>query len=138
MEADPHAAYVAGSMAVYYRQGDPAALVVPEVFVALGVEKKGRRSYPPWEEGGVVPAFVVEVASESSGRRDATGKRATYEQMGVCEYCRFGPLGVLVREGLEGWRLEGGRYVWGQAGGAAGWHRSATRQIGGSANLEPG
>ena len=143
METDPHArsivamrdqldthfearadAYVAGSMAVYYRQGDPKAVMVPDVFVVLGVQKKERRSYLIWEEGGVAPAFVVEVASESTSRRDATSKRTTYEQMGVSEYWRFDPLGVLIREGLQGWRLAGGRYERARAGRADGWHRS--------------
>ena len=143
METDPHAdsivdmrnqlkthfearadAYVAGSMAVYYRQGDSKAVVAPDLFVVLGVEKKERRSYLIWEEGGVVPAFVVEVASESTSRRDATSKRATYERMGVGEYWRFDPLGVLIREGLQGWRLQGGRYERVQAARAAGWHQS--------------
>ena len=143
METDPHAtsivdmrnqltghfearsdAYVAGSMAVYYRHGDPKAVVAPDVFVVLGVEKKERRSYLVWEEGGVVPAFVVEVASDSTDRRDATSKRATYEQMGVREYWRFDPLGVLIREGLQGWRLGGGRYERVRATRADGWHRS--------------
>ena len=143
METDPHArsivamrdqldthfearadAYVAGSMAVYYRQGDPKAVVAPDVFVVLGAEKKERRSYLIWEEGGVVPAFAVEVASDSTDRRDATSKRATYEQMGVSEYWRFDPLGVLIREGLQGWRLEGGRYERVRAERADGWHWS--------------
>ena len=143
METDPHAnsiidmrnqldthfearadVYVAGSMAVYYRQGDPEAVVAPDVFVVLGVQKKERRSYLIWEEGGVAPAFVVEVASESTSRRDATSKRATYERMGVCEYWRFDPLGVLIREGLQGWRLEGGRYERVRATRVDGWHRS--------------
>ena len=143
METDPHAtsivdmrnqltghfearsdAYVAGSMAVYYRHGDPKAVVAPDVFVVLGVEKKERRSYLIWEEGGVVPAFAVEVASDSTDRRDATSKRATYEQMGVREYWRFDPLGVLIREGLQGWRLGGGRYERVRATRADGWHRS--------------
>jgi Uma2 family endonuclease len=117
-------AYVAGSMAVYYRQGDRKAVVAPDVFVVLGVEKNERRSYLIWEEGGVVPAFAVEVASDSTDRRDATSKRATYEQMGVHEYWRFDPLGVLIQEGLQGWRLVGGRYERVRAERADGWHRS--------------
>ena len=40
--------YVAGSMAVYWRQGDPAAVVAPDVFVVLGVEKRSRKSYRVW------------------------------------------------------------------------------------------
>ena len=144
METDPHArsiidmrdqldthfkarqdAYVAGSMALYYRQGDPAAVVVPDVFVVLGAaHKEARKSYLLWEEGGVAPSFVVEVASRSTSRRDATTKRATYERMGVNEYWRFDPLGELIAGRLAGWRLEGGRYERVRAVRAEGWHRS--------------
>ena len=144
METDPHArsiidmrdqldthfkarkdVYVAGSMAVYYRRGDRAAVVVPDVFVVVGAtHKEWRKSYLLWEEGGVVPSFVVEVASTSTSRRDATSKRATYERVGVPEYWRFDPLGELIPGRLEGWRLEGGRYERVRAVRAAGWHRS--------------
>ena len=118
-------AYVAGSMAVYYRQGDPTAVVVPDVFVVLGApQKEWRKSYRIWDEGGVVPNFVVEVASESTSRRDATTKLSTYEQMGVREYWRFDPLGTLIPGRLAGSRLEGGQYQPVRAVRAAGWHRS--------------
>ena len=117
--------YVAGSMAVYWRRGDPRAVVAPDVFVALGVPKTTRNSYRVWDEGGVVPAFVVEVASASTSGRDARGKRATYEAMGVAEYWRFDPLGKRVRQGLEGWRLAGGRYERVRAARTAAWYRSA-------------
>lgn len=102
--------YVAGSMAVYYRQGDKEAVVAPDLFVALGVERKDRRSYKIWEEAGVVPAFVVEVASPSTARRDATSKQSTYEQIGVREYWQFDPVRTRIPHGLVGWRLKGGRY----------------------------
>ena len=144
METDPHArsivamrdqlethfkarqdAYVAGSMALYYRRGDRTAVVVPDVFVVLGAaQKEARKSYLLWEEGGVVPSFVVEVASPSTSGRDATSKRATYERMGVREYWRFDPLGELIAGRLEGWRLAAGRYQQVRAVRAAGWHRS--------------
>ena len=117
--------YVTGSMAVYWRRGDPRAVVAPDVFVALGVPKTTRNSYRVWDEGGVVPAFVVEVASASTSGRDARGKRATYEAMGVAEYWPFDPLGKRVRQGLEGWRLAGGRYERVRQAGAAAWYRSA-------------
>ena len=129
MEADPHAnaivemrnklqrhfaadrnIYVAGSMAVYFREGDPQAVVAPDVFVVLGMEKRDRRSYKLWEEGGVVPTWVIEVASPSTRRLDATSKLGTYERMGVSEYWRFDPDGRHIPQGLDGWRLEGGKY----------------------------
>ena len=153
METDPHAdsivdmryqlkthfearqdVYVAGSMALYYREGDPSAMLAPDLFVVLGVEKKERRSYMLWEEGGVVPAFVVEVASQSTSRLDAASKRATYERMGVREYWRFDPLGELIREGLVGWRLAAGSYEQVRAGragsGAMRWGWSCGRKGG--------
>lgn len=124
METDPHAnsivairnqlqwhfaglsdVYVAGSMAVYYREGDRSAVVAPDVFVVLGVAKRDRKSYRIWDEGGVPPTFVVEVASSSTYRLDSTDKRETYERMGVREYWRFDPVGDLIPQGLEGWRL---------------------------------
>ena len=143
METDPHAnsivamrnqlqwhfearpdVYVAGSMAVYWRKGDRGAVVAPDVFVVLGVTKRPRKSYRIWDEGGVVPAFVVEVASKSTKGKDATDKRAKYEGMGVGEYWRFDPIGRWIADGLEGWRLEGGRYGRVREAGEAGWHRS--------------
>jgi Uma2 family endonuclease len=144
METDPHArsiidmrdqlethfkarqdVYVAGSLAVYYRRGDPTAVVVPDVFVVLGAaHKEMRKSYLLWEERGVVPSFVVEVASTSTSRRDATSKRATYQRLGVREYWRFDPLGELIAGRLEGWQLAGGRYERVRAVRAGGWHRS--------------
>ena len=143
METDPHAnsivamrdqlqwhfenhpdVYVAGSMAVYYREGDRSAVLAPDVFVVLGVAKRQRRSYRIWDEGGVAPAFVVEVASTSTSRLDATDKRETYERMGVGEYWRFDPLGESIAEGLEGWRLEAGLYRRVRGESPTGWYRS--------------
>ena len=79
MDADPHAnaivamsnqlrtrfedspdVCVAGSLAVFHRQGDEEAVVARDVFVAPGVENREQESYKIWEEGGVVPAFLVE------------------------------------------------------------------------------
>ena len=117
--------YVSGSMAVYYRQGDPSAVLVPDLFVVKGAPRKPpRKSYRLWEEGGVAPSFVVEVASPSTSERDASVKRMTYERMGVGEYWRFDPTGTLIAEGLVGWRLRGGRYQRARATGLANGYRS--------------
>ncbi len=117
--------YVSGSMAVYYRQGDPSAVLVPDLFVVKGAPRKPpRKSYRLWEEGGVAPSFVVEVASPSTSERDASVKRLAYERMGVGEYWRFDPTGTLIAEGLVGWRLRGGRYQRARATGLANGYRS--------------
>ncbi|MCY4186997.1 MAG: Uma2 family endonuclease [Bryobacterales bacterium] len=117
--------YVAGSMAVYYRQGDPSAVLVPDLFVVKGAPRKpARKSYRLWDEGGVAPSFVVDVASPSTSERDASVKRLAYERMGVGEYWRFDPTGTLIAEGLVGWRLRGGRYQRARATGLANGYRS--------------
>ena len=60
-------------------------------------------------EQGKPPDFVLEVASETTGRRDETIKRRDYERMGVPEYWRFDPSGGRFRRAhLAGDRLVNG------------------------------
>ena len=62
-------------------------------------------------EVGKPPDFVLEVASESTGRRDYTAKRAIYAEYGVDEYWRFDPgSGQYHDQPLSGDRLVNGRY----------------------------
>ena len=42
--------YVSGNLLLYYREGDPRAVVAPDVFVVLGVSNADRSSYRLWEE----------------------------------------------------------------------------------------
>ena len=37
--------YVSGNLFIYYREGDPKAVVSPDVLVIFGVSKRQRRSY---------------------------------------------------------------------------------------------
>ena len=63
-------------------------------------------------EQGKPPDFVLEVASESTGRWDETTKREDYERMGVLEYWRFDPSGGRFhRTHLAGDRLVNGEYL---------------------------
>ena len=100
-EHRPHT-YVAGSMAVYYSQGDKEAVLEPDVFVVLGVEKRDRKSYKIWEEGGAVPSFVVEVVPAATSSLEPASKRTTYERIGVPEFWRFDPDRTSIPQGLEG------------------------------------
>ena len=62
-------------------------------------------------EQGKPPDFVLEVASDSTYRRDVTIKRADYAGMGVLEYWRFDPQGDQPgRTHLAGDRLVDGLY----------------------------
>ena len=42
--------YVAGDMFIYYEEGNPEAVVAPDVFVVLGTAKRDRSSYMLWQE----------------------------------------------------------------------------------------
>ena len=61
--------YVGGDMFVYYEEGNPGAVVAPDVFVVMGAAKRAedpRQSYKLWEEPKG-PDFVLEVVSRKSG-----------------------------------------------------------------------
>ena len=102
--------YVSGNMMMYYEEGEPRRCVSPDVFVAVGVEDKDRRTYLLWREAKG-PDFVLEVTSRSTRRNDQVTKRALYEWMGVSEYVLYDPLGEYLNPPLQGYRLVGGRYV---------------------------
>jgi len=102
--------YVSGNLFVYYREGDPRAVMAPDVFVVFGVPKGQRRTYKLWEEG-VVPAVVIEATSRKTRREDLRDKKATCAQLGVAEYWLYDPYGEYLRPPLQAFRLEGDEYV---------------------------
>ena len=87
--------------------------IVPDLYLAFGVDAEAirpRKLYLPWEVGKP-PDWVLEVASESTGREDVNRKPGTYAHIGVPEYWRFDPTGGRYHgEPLTGLMLEGGRY----------------------------
>ena len=104
--------YVGGDMFVYYEEGNPAAVVAPDVFVAIGAPKRAedpRLSYKLWEEPKG-PDFVLEVVSRSTWSVDWGEKRALYAALGVREYWLHDPTGEQLAARLRGMRLEGGGY----------------------------
>jgi len=102
--------YVVGNMFLYYVQGDPRAVVSPDVFLVRGVPKAPRRRiYKLWEEGEA-PSLVIEVTSDSTSDEDTGKKKAIYERLEVEEYFLFDPLGDYLKPPLQGFRLIEGRY----------------------------
>jgi len=101
--------YVAGSMLLYYEEGNPAACVAPDVFVVQGVAKGERRTYRLWEEGQP-PVVVFEITSRGSRLEDLGTKRAIYAMLGVRECFLYDPLGEYLRPPLQGYRLQEGEY----------------------------
>ena len=103
--------YVGGNMLLYYILNNPMASVAPDVFAVLGAQgNHSRRSWIISREGDIAPAFVLEIASESTWQHDATGKRAIYAEIGVAEYWRFDPEGAYFPVPLVGERLVNDEY----------------------------
>ena len=104
--------YVGGDMFVYYEEGNPAAVVAPDVFVVVGAPKRAddpRLSYKLWEEPKG-PDFVLEVVSRSTWVTDRDEKPKLYASLGVEEYWLYDPTGERLASRLRGMRLVGGVY----------------------------
>ena len=94
-------------------RGDRSGWLAPDCLVSFGVsmEVARRRHGYVIAEQGKPPDFVLEVASESTGRRDYTVKRDGYAAFGVAEYFRFDDTGGEYHDRpLAGDRLVGGAY----------------------------
>lgn len=102
--------YVSGNNFIYYKQGVPDAVVAPDVFVVFGAQKRKRRSYKAWEEGDLLPSFVLEVTSKTTQENDEEDKPKKYAQLGVEEYFQYDPTGDYLQPQLKGARLVSGRY----------------------------
>ena len=102
--------YVSGNLFVYYKEGNPQAVVAPDVFVVRGVAKIDRRSYKTWEEGDKAPDFVLEITSKSTKKEDQETKPEIYSDLGVQEYLQYDPTGDYLNPRLQGLRLVEGNY----------------------------
>ena len=107
---------VSGNTFLYYEEGNPRRFVSPDLHVTLDVTAAGfasmeyRNTYLIWEIGKP-PDFVLEIASESTARRDVTEKRELYARIGVGEYWRYdGTGGDFYGEALVGEYLAGDEY----------------------------
>jgi Uma2 family endonuclease len=101
--------YVAGNMFIYYEEGNPEAVVAPDVFVVLGTTKRDRMSYMLWEEPKG-PDFVLEITSRSTRTKDQGPKRGIYAFLGVREYFQYDPTHDYLVPALQGARLVAGSY----------------------------
>ena len=102
--------YVAGDMLIYYRINRNDLSIAPDVYAVFGAAgNHPRDSWLVWREGKA-PDFVMEIASQSTWRRDVAQKRDIYAEMGVSEYWRFDPTGRFFTPSLVGERLVDGGY----------------------------
>ena len=101
--------YVSGNLLLYYREGDPRAVVAPDVFVVLGASGADRFSYRLWEEPKA-PDFVLEITSRTTHREDQGRKRELYRSLGVREYWQYDPTSDYLAPPLQGLSLTAGTY----------------------------
>jgi Uma2 family endonuclease len=101
--------YISGNLTVYYniQQLKSRDFRGPDVFVVLGTEKKDRRSWAIWDEGGKYPNVVIELLSSSTARVDKGAKKTLYQDVWrLPEYYWFHPETLE----FEGFRLVAGCY----------------------------
>jgi Uma2 family endonuclease len=101
--------YVSGNLFIYYEEGNPEAVVAPDVFVVFGAPKHRRSSYMLWNEPKA-PDFVMEITSRRTRSQDQGPKRGTYAFLGVQEYVLYDPTGDYLRPPLRGLSLVGDNY----------------------------
>ncbi len=75
--------YVAGNLTIYYsdRQSKSEKFRGPDFFAVLGCERKPRKSWVVWEEGGKYPNIIIEVLSDSTAATDRDLKKQIYQDI---------------------------------------------------------
>jgi Uma2 family endonuclease len=101
--------YLASNLLVYYEEGEPARVVVPDDFVVKDCDPGRRRTFKIWEEGRV-PNVAFEVTSRSSRWQDQVYKPQAYAEIGIQEYFLYDPTGDYLNPPLKGYRLAGTTY----------------------------
>jgi Uma2 family endonuclease len=102
--------FAAGNLTIYYKdkQDEAPRFRGPDFFVVLGAEKKERKSWVVFHEGGVYPHVIVEILSDRTAKVDRTTKKLLYQDtFRTPDYFWFHP------ETLEfqGFSLLNGTYV---------------------------
>jgi Uma2 family endonuclease len=97
--------FVAGNAFVYFSEHQIRSndFRGPDVFVVLDVERKARKCWVAWEEGGRLPDVVIEVTSPSTVHVDRGEKMRIYSQIWrTSAYFIFDP----DTERLDGYQLD--------------------------------
>jgi Uma2 family endonuclease len=103
------------NLGLYYDPNKPA--IGPDGFLSIGVPRfrageRLRLSYPIWQENNIVPQWVLEVVSKTSGK-EYSSKLAEYATIGVLYYTVYNPEYWKRdrHDPFEVYRLENGVYV---------------------------
>lgn len=101
--------YVSGNLTVYYspNQRKSEDFREPDFFAVLGAEKKDRRSWVVWQEGGKYPNIIVELLSDSTALVDRGLKKQIYQDIfRTPDYFWFDPASLE----FQGFTLHSGAY----------------------------
>lgn len=101
--------YATGNLTIYFspNQLKSEDFRGPDFFVVLGTEKRDRRSWTVWHEGGKYPNIIVEILSDSTASTDRGLKKQIYQDtFRTPDYILFDP----DRLRLEGFHLIDGQY----------------------------
>ena len=113
---------VASDLVLLFEEGNPRAALSPDLMVVFGVDTDPRTSYKLWREF-TVPAFAMEVLSQSTSKRDLDAKPPLYAALGIGEYWLFDPF----TGRLDGYRLAAGEYR--PISAVHGWRRSELLEL---------
>jgi Uma2 family endonuclease len=101
--------FAGGNMSIYYstRQRKSEDVRGPDFFVVLDTERRERKSWVVWEEGGQYPNFILEILSATTASTDRGLKKQLYQDIfRTPEYFWFDPYTLE----LQGFRLNFRRY----------------------------
>jgi Uma2 family endonuclease len=109
--------YISGELVVRYPKPDGTTGQIGPDMLAAYAPRHLRSSFDVAKEG-VFPAFVLEIVSPESDRRDKHDKARLYDLLGAVEYAIFDPRG---REGRQLWGYHrDGQDAWVRWPGASG------------------
>jgi Uma2 family endonuclease len=101
--------FAAGNLTIYYNEQQLKSRDFrgPDFFVVLGTDRRPRKSWAIWEEGGKYPNFIVELLSPSTASVDRTLKKELYQDtFRTPDYFWFDPYTLE----FQGFHLVDGHY----------------------------
>jgi Uma2 family endonuclease len=101
--------YATGNLTIYYSPEQIKARDFrgPDFFVVLNTERKLRKSWVVWAEGGKFPNVIVEILSDSTAKIDRSLKKQLYQDIfHTPEYFWFDPVTLE----FQGFTLMQGQY----------------------------
>ncbi len=101
--------YAAGNLTIYYSLNERRSedFRGPDFFVVLNTERKTRKSWTVWEEGGKYPNVILEILSPSTAKTDKAFKKTLYQDtFRTPDYFWFDPYSLE----FAGFHLLDGKY----------------------------